>query len=237
MVGTLRYVLLNLALFLILFLLATCRNLLENPWSPLSMPTNSSVFAQARPPQRDQLPIISQTMLKSVIAAQIQSNVDTMQARRSESRGLCPAALRLVHTPSRGGQGLLKARGRGSGTSSKHIQLNQDLIAAAKSGDDEQLCALVKARLQDFNAVNAATAFQKLLLMRIARDTRRQQTLIGPNLLRPSLQSAGPTLSLRPGLVRYRAHLYDHRAPASNTLGSTNTLDSTLLGSWGECSW
>jgi len=114
MVGTLRYVLLNLALFLILFLLATCRNLLENPfWSPLSMPTNSSVFAQARPPQRDQTPIMGQTTLKSVIAAQIQSNVDTMKARRSESRGLCPAALRLVHTPSHGGQGLLKARGMG----------------------------------------------------------------------------------------------------------------------------
>ena len=144
-------------------------------WSPLSMPTKSSVFAQARPPQRVQTPIMGQTTLKSVIAAQIQSSVDTMQARRSESRGLCPAALRLVHTPSRGGQGLSKARGRGSGTSSKHIQLNQDLIAAAKSGDDEQLCALVKARLQDFNAVNAATACHKLLQMRIAHDTRRQQ--------------------------------------------------------------
>jgi len=71
-------------------------------------------------------------------------------------------------------QGRPKARGRGSGTSSKHAKLNQDLIAAAKSGDGEQLCALVTARLQDFNAVNAATSYQKLLLMRIARDTRRQ---------------------------------------------------------------
>ena len=36
----------------------------------------------------------------------------------------------------------------------------------------------------------------------------------GP-IFRPNLQSADPTLSLRPGLVRYQAHLYDHRAPAS----------------------
>jgi len=98
-----------------------------------------------------------------------------MQARHSESQGLYPAALRLVHTPVRGGQGRPKARGRGRGTSSKHIQLNQDLIAAAKSSDGEQLCALVNAQWQDFNAVNAATAYQKLLLMRIARDTRWQQ--------------------------------------------------------------
>ena len=100
---------------------------------------------------------------------------DTMKARHSESQGLYPAALRLVHTPVRGGQGRPKARGRGSGPSSKHIQLNQDLIAAAKSGNGEQLCALVNAQWQDFNAVNAATAYQKLLLMGIARDTRWQQ--------------------------------------------------------------
>jgi len=98
-----------------------------------------------------------------------------MQIRCLDSRGLYPAALRLVHTPARGGQGRPKAHGRGSGTSSKHIQLNQDLIAAAKSDNGEQLCALVNAQWQDFNAVNAATAYQKLLLMRIARDPRRQQ--------------------------------------------------------------
>ena len=53
--------------------------------------------------------------------------------------------------------------------------LFRSLIAAAKSGDGEQLCALVNAQWQDFNAVNAATAYQKLLLMRIAQDPRRQQ--------------------------------------------------------------
>ena len=46
---------------------------------------------------------------------------------------------------------------------------------AAKAGDSEVLCALVLARWQDFDAVNAATAYQKLLLMRTARDTHRQQ--------------------------------------------------------------
>ena len=130
------------------------------------MTPTSSVFAQARPPQRVQTPIMGPIPLKS--------SVDLMQIRCLGSRGLYPAALRLVHTPAHGGQGRPKARGRGSGTSSKHIKLNQDLIAAAKSGDSE-LYVLVMERLQDFNAVNAATAYQKLLLMRIARDTRRQQ--------------------------------------------------------------
>ena len=69
-----------------------------------------------------------------------------MQIRCLGSRGLYPAALRLVHTPVRGGQGQPKAHGRGGGSSSKHIQLNQDLIAAAKSGDGKQLYALEMER-------------------------------------------------------------------------------------------
>jgi len=51
-----------------------------------------------------------------------------------------------------------------------HIQLNKDLLAAARSG--EHLCAIVGKRLQDFNAVNADTAYKSLLLMRTARDMR-----------------------------------------------------------------
>jgi len=74
-----------------------------------------------------------------------------------------------VHTPARGA----KARGGGSGPRIKHIQLNRDLMAAAKSGAGEQLCALVAKRRQDFNTVNAATAYQQLLRMRTKRDTRR----------------------------------------------------------------
>jgi len=76
-----------------------------------------------------------------------------------------------VHNSARGA----KACGGGSGSRVKHVQLNRDVMAAAKSGDDEQLCTLVAKQWQDFDAVNAATAYQKLLLMRTARHTRLQQ--------------------------------------------------------------
>ena len=191
---------------------------------PLSTPPTSSVFAQARPPQRVQTPILGPTPLKRVIVSQVKSSVDSMQIRSLDSRGRYPAALRLVHTPAHGGQGRPKARGRGSGTSSKHIQLNQDLITAAKSGDGEQLYVLVMERLKDFNAVNAATAYQKLLLMRIARDSRRQQTLIGPKppaqpppaqppICRPNTFTAAwprvvSSSSLRPQGARFPGSVY-----------------------------
>ena len=66
-----------------------------------------------------------------------------------------------------------RARGGwGGGGSSRqmHIKINKDLLAAARSG--EYLCAMVVERLQDFDAVNAATAYKSLLLMRSARDMR-----------------------------------------------------------------
>jgi hypothetical protein len=47
-----------------------------------------------------------------------------------------------------------------------YIQLNKDIIAAEKTGRFDHLCALVQRHWQDFNAVNAATAYKELLLMR-----------------------------------------------------------------------
>jgi len=44
-------------------------------------------------------------------------------------------------------------------------------MAVAKSDDSEQLCNLVAKLWQDFDAQNAGTAYQKLLLMRTAQDT------------------------------------------------------------------
>ena len=148
-----------------------------------------------------------------------QSSVDSMQIRCLRSRGLYPVALRLVHTPAHGGQGRPKARGRGSGTSSKHIQLNQDLIAAAKSGDGEQLYDLVMERLQDFDAVNAATAYKNLLLMRIVRDTRRQQDA-GQG--RQSARDKALAF-LEPALCKQHIPMFDARACAStlHTLAKT----------------
>ena len=47
-----------------------------------------------------------------------------------------------------------------------YIQLNKDIIAASKAGHFDHLCALVQGNWQNFNAVNAATAYKELLLMR-----------------------------------------------------------------------
>jgi len=85
------------------------------------------------------------------------------------------AALQIVPTCTCGGLGPLKARADGCRVSSKHIQLNHDLVAAARSGEGRRLCALVATRWQDFNAVNAATAYRSLLLMRTSRGNDLQQ--------------------------------------------------------------
>jgi len=61
-----------------------------------------------------------------------------------------------------------QARGDGRRVRSKHAQLKQDLVTAAKLVEGRQLCALVTAQSQDFNAVNVATAYRSLLLMRIS---------------------------------------------------------------------
>ena len=86
----------------------------------------------------------------------------------------------------------------------QHIQLSKDLQVAAKAGDSELHCALVLARWQDFDAVNAATAYQKLLLMRTARDTHRQQDAVHAR------QSERDRVLgvLEPGLYRQHIHTY-----------------------------
>ena len=78
-------------------------------------------------------------------------------------------------TRTRSKLGPKQARGDERRVRSKHAQLNQDLMTAAKSGEGRQLCALVAARWKDFNAVNAATAYRSLLLMRTSRDHGQQQ--------------------------------------------------------------
>jgi len=51
------------------------------------------------------------------------------------------------------------------------ILLNEDIVAAAAQSRDCKLCALVEDRWLEFNAVNAATAYGKLLLITTSRDT------------------------------------------------------------------
>jgi len=65
---------------------------------------------------------------------------------------------------------VLRWLGSGGSRMHMHIQLNKDLLAAARSV--EHLCAIVGERLQDFNAVNAATVCKSLLLMRTSCDMR-----------------------------------------------------------------
>ena len=78
----------------LLSLSVLCDSLHCRIWLPLSMPPTSSVFAQARPPQRVQTPIMGPIPLKRVIASQIKNSVDSMQIRCLGSRGLYPAVYR-----------------------------------------------------------------------------------------------------------------------------------------------
>ena len=137
------------------------------PWAPPSTPPTSLINAQ-RPPGHNTLP--PSAFLAHIFFARPFGVYPTgpRWGRQVERWGLHPGALRVVHTPAHSGQGPM-ARADGRGITS-NIKLNQDLVTAAKSSDNEQLCALVMARWQDFNAVNAATAYQKLLLMRTAPD-------------------------------------------------------------------
>jgi len=66
-----------------------------------------------------------------------------------------------------------KARGgggAGGGGRLTHAELNMELLGA----EGEQLCKVVKERWRDFNAVNAATAYQLLLTTMSARSAGQQ---------------------------------------------------------------
>ena len=67
---------------------------------------------------------------------------------------------RLATSPARGTGG--------GGGNSKHVQLNKDIIAAAREGEGH-LCSLVQKRRGDFNAINAATAYKQMIFLRRGR--------------------------------------------------------------------
>ena len=65
---------------------------------------------------------------------------------------------------SEGGQRRGRSDGRirqGKRGKSEHIQLNKQILECSSAG---ALCDLIEARGRDFNAVNVATAYRKLLL-------------------------------------------------------------------------
>jgi len=140
--------------------------------SPLSRLLTFSIFAWLRPAQR--VGDVLQTIPKSrEMVSQILSRVVPTWINNMESRGLCSAAMRLVHTSAR----CVKARGGGSSSRTKHIHWwqNRDLMAAAKSDDSEQVCTLVAKWWQDRNTMNVTMAYQKLLIMRTTWDTHQLQ--------------------------------------------------------------
>jgi len=71
-------------------------------------------------------------------------------------------------------------RGGGRGGSTHiHIQINKDLLTMARSDNGAHLLGMVWEQLLDFDAVNAATGYCNLLLMRTVRDTRaRNEALV-----------------------------------------------------------